>query len=110
MPIEVDNGYIYINDNKYAVAMLTSPYGGMESANNSLLVEYVDSVVDVAVSISVAPLDRERVARDLLCLFRNGDLVFSLGDVASALDGVGTEKVRVELCRAPSVDIHDDPS
>ena len=46
LAIEVDNGYIYINDNKYAVAMLTSPYGAMESANNSLLVEYVDSVVD----------------------------------------------------------------
>ena len=64
LPIEVDNGYIYINDNKYAVAMLTSPYGGMESANNSLLVEYVDSVVDetmkavpnVDVAITGAPV------------------------------------------------------
>ena len=64
LPIEVDNGYIYINDNKYAVAMLTSPYGAMESANNSLLVEYVDSVVDetmkavpnVDVAITGAPV------------------------------------------------------
>ena len=64
LPIEVDNGYIYINDNKYAVAMLTSPYGGMESANNSLLVEYVDSVVgetmkavpNVDVAITGAPV------------------------------------------------------
>ena len=64
LPIEMDNGYIYINDNKYAVAMLTSPYGAMESANNSLLVEYVDSVVDetmkavpdVEVAITGAPV------------------------------------------------------
>ena len=69
LPIEVDNGYIYINDNKYAVAMLTSPYGGMESANNSLLVEYVDSVVDetmkavpnVDVAITSAMPNRSRV-------------------------------------------------
>ena len=64
LPIEVDNGYIYINDNKYAVAMLTSPYGAMESANNSLLVEYVDSIVaetmkavpNVDVAITGAPV------------------------------------------------------
>ena len=64
LPIEVDNGYIYINDNKYAVAMLTSLYGAMESANNSLLVEYVDSIVDetmkavpnVDVAITGAPV------------------------------------------------------
>ena len=64
LSVEVDNGYIYINDNKYAVAMLTSPYGAMESANNSLLVEYVDSVVnetmkavpDVDVAITGAPV------------------------------------------------------
>ena len=64
LSVEVDNGYIYINDNKYAVAMLTSPYGAMESANNSLLVGYVDSVVnetmkavpDVEVAITGAPV------------------------------------------------------
>ena len=64
LSVEVDNGYIYINNDKYAVAMLTSPYGAMESANNSLLVEYVDSVVnetmkavpDVDVAITGAPV------------------------------------------------------
>ena len=60
LPIEVDNGYIYINDNKYAVAMLTSPYGGMESANNSLLVEYVDSVVDETMKALSAMPNRSR--------------------------------------------------
>ena len=64
LSVEVDNGYIYINNDKYAVAMLTSPYGAMESANNSLLVDYVDSVVnetmkavpDVEVAITGAPV------------------------------------------------------
>ena len=64
LAVEVDNGYIYINNDKYAVAMLTSPYGAMESANNSLLVDYVDSVVnetmkavpDVEVAITGAPV------------------------------------------------------
>lgn len=64
LSIEVDNGYIYINDNKYAVAMLSSPYGAMESANNKLLVEFVDSAVqktmqsvpNVDVAITGAPV------------------------------------------------------
>lgn len=64
LSIEVDNGYIYINENKYAVAMLASPYGAMESANNKLLVEFVDSVAqetmqsvpNVDVAITGAPV------------------------------------------------------
>ena len=44
MPFDIDNGYIFTSDRQYAVAMLTSPYGSMESANNSQLVGYVDSV------------------------------------------------------------------
>ena len=64
LSIEVDNGYIFINDNKYAVAMLASPYGAMESANNSLLVGFVDSVAqqtmqavpNVDVAITGAPV------------------------------------------------------
>lgn len=44
VPFLIDDGYIYTNGGKYAVAMITSPYGAMESANNALLVDYVDSV------------------------------------------------------------------
>ena len=43
MPFEIENGYIFTPGRKYAIAMLTSNYGSMESANNGLLVEYVDS-------------------------------------------------------------------
>lgn len=44
MPFEMDNGYIFTPGKKYAIAMLTSPYGSMESSNNNLLVNYVDSI------------------------------------------------------------------
>ena len=44
MPFEMDNGYIFTSGRRYALAMLTSPYGGMESARNAELVAYVDSV------------------------------------------------------------------
>jgi 1-acyl-sn-glycerol-3-phosphate acyltransferase len=64
MPMEIDNGYIYTAGRKYAIAMLTSPYGSMESARNSQLVGYVDSVAqqtmqampDVDVSITGSPV------------------------------------------------------
>ena len=45
LPMEMDDGYIFTAGKEYAIAMLTSPYGSMESANNGLLVEYVDSAV-----------------------------------------------------------------
>jgi len=62
--MEIDDGYIYTTGKKYAVAMLTSPYGATESANNSLLVSYVDSVAkktmqalpDVEVAFTGAPV------------------------------------------------------
>lgn len=44
MPFDIDNGYIFTADKRYAVIMMTSAYGSMESANNALLVSYVDSV------------------------------------------------------------------
>lgn len=44
MPMEIDNGYIFSSGRKMAIAMMTSPYGAMESANNSMLVNEVDSV------------------------------------------------------------------
>ena len=64
MPIEIDNGYIFTTGKKYAIAMLTSPYGAMESANNNDLVNYVDSAVqqtmqtvpDVEVAITGSPV------------------------------------------------------
>lgn len=64
MPIEIDNGYIFSSGKKYAIAMMTSPYGGMESANNSMLVSEVDSVArqtmqalpDVDIAITGAPV------------------------------------------------------
>lgn len=64
MPMEIDNGYIYTAGKRYAVAMMTSPYGAMESANNSELVSYVDSIAqqtmqklpDVDVAITGSPV------------------------------------------------------
>lgn len=44
MPFEMDNGYIFTADKQYAVVMMTSAYGSMESANNALLVSFVDSI------------------------------------------------------------------
>lgn len=43
-PYETDNGYIYTQGGKCAVAMITTPYGAVESANNALLMDYADSV------------------------------------------------------------------
>lgn len=44
LPMDIDDGYIYTSDHKYAIAMLTSPYGATESAKNAKLVSYIDSV------------------------------------------------------------------
>ena len=64
MPIEIDNGYIFSAGKGFAIAMMTSPYGAMESSNNSMLVGEVDSVArqtmlalpDVDVAITGAPV------------------------------------------------------
>ena len=64
MPIEIDDGYIFSAGKGYAIAMMTSPYGAMESANNSRLVSEVDSVAqqtmkalpDVDIAITGAPV------------------------------------------------------
>ncbi len=64
MPIEIDNGYIFSAGKGFAIAMMTSPYGAMESSNNSMLVSEVDSVAqqtmqalpDVDVAITGAPV------------------------------------------------------
>ncbi len=44
LPFEIDNGYIFTQDKHYAIVLMTSSYGSMESANNSLLVNYIDSI------------------------------------------------------------------
>lgn len=64
MPFDVDDGYIFTSDKKYAIVMMTSAYGAMESANNSLLVSYVDSVCqttmesmpDVDIAVTGSPV------------------------------------------------------
>lgn len=64
MPIEIDNGYIFSSGKTFAVAMMTSPYGAMESSNNSMLVGEIDSVAqqtmkampEVEVAITGAPV------------------------------------------------------
>ena len=64
MPMEMDDGYIFTAGKEYAIAMMTSPYGSMESANNGLLVDYVDSVAqytmqavpDVEVAMTGSPV------------------------------------------------------
>ena len=64
LPFELDNGYMFTPQKKYAIALLTSPYGAMESANNNRLVEYLDSVArqtelvaqDVEVAFTGAPV------------------------------------------------------
>ena len=44
MPFEMDDGYIFTHGQRYALVMMTSPYGAMETAGNSLLVHFVDSI------------------------------------------------------------------
>ncbi|MBP5692495.1 MAG: MMPL family transporter [Bacteroidales bacterium] len=64
LPFEFDDGYIFTPGKEYAIAMLTSPYGAMESANNNLMVSCLDSVAaqtrlscpDVEVSFTGAPV------------------------------------------------------
>lgn len=64
MPVEIDNGYIFSEGKKFAIAIMTSPFGAMESANNSMLAGEVDSVAqqtmqampDVDVAITGAPI------------------------------------------------------
>lgn len=64
MPFEIDNGYIFTSDRKYALVMITSPYGAMESAKNAELVSHVDSVArqtmaqmkDVEIDLTGAPV------------------------------------------------------
>lgn len=64
LPVEIEDGYIYSSGKEYALAMMTTPYGAMESANNALLVDYVDSVAqqtmevcpDIEVAITGAPV------------------------------------------------------
>ena len=64
VPVEFDNGYIFSPGKEYGIAMMTSPYGAMESANNSRLVEHVGSmalqtmkaVPDVDVYVTGAPV------------------------------------------------------
>ena len=51
MPFEIDDGYIYTTDKKYAIVMMSSRYGAMESANNALLVNYVDSIAEQTMTI-----------------------------------------------------------
>lgn len=44
LPFDVDNGYIFTSDRQYAIVLITSAYGPMESANNTALVNFIDSV------------------------------------------------------------------
>lgn len=44
MPFEMDNGYIFTHGQRYALVMMTSPYGAMETAGNSQLVHFIDSI------------------------------------------------------------------
>ena len=50
LPFEIDNGYIFTQGQKYAIVMIPSPYGAMESANNKQLVDFVDSVAQITMS------------------------------------------------------------
>jgi 1-acyl-sn-glycerol-3-phosphate acyltransferase len=64
LPFEIDNGYIFTPGRKYAIVLINSPYGATESANNALLVNYVDSVAhqtmavmpDVSVGFTGSPV------------------------------------------------------
>ena len=64
LPVEIDDGYLFTPGKRFAVAQLKSPYGAMESAQNSELVNYVDSAVqqtmqavpDVRVAITGSPV------------------------------------------------------
>ena len=61
---EIEEGYIFTRDKQYAVVMMTSSYGSMESANNTLLVNFIDSISqqtmrifpDVEIDITGSPV------------------------------------------------------
>lgn len=52
LPFEFDDGYIFTPGKEYAITLLSSPYGAMESANNNLLVSYLDSVARQTMEVS----------------------------------------------------------
>lgn len=64
LPVEIDNGYLFTAGKGFALVMLDSPYGSMESAKNAELVAYVDSVaqttmqkvIDVEIDITGSPV------------------------------------------------------
>ena len=55
---DIEGGYIFTKDKHYAIVMMTSAYGSMESANNTKLVNFVDSIsqqtMDVFPDIEIA--------------------------------------------------------
>ena len=61
---EIENGYIFTRNKQYAVVLMTSSYGSMESANNTLLVNFIDSISqqtmrifpDVEIDITGSPV------------------------------------------------------
>ncbi len=64
IPYEIDNGYIFTPNKKYALVFITSAYGSMESANNALLVDYINNICqhiefanpDIDISIVGSPV------------------------------------------------------
>lgn len=64
MPFDIDNGYIYTTNHRYAIATIQSPYGSTESAKNAELVSYADSIArqtmqampDVRVQLTGSPV------------------------------------------------------
>ena len=44
IPYEIENGKIFTKDKTKALVMITSAYGSMESSNNKLLINYLDSI------------------------------------------------------------------
>ena len=61
---EIEDGYIFTRNKQYAVVLMTSSYGSMESANNTLLVNFIDSISqqtmrifpDVEIDITGSPV------------------------------------------------------
>lgn len=51
LPIEIDNGYIFTPGHHYALATFQSPFGSMETQDNTRLISYVDSVAKQTMTV-----------------------------------------------------------
>lgn len=73
MPFAIDEGYIFSPDHQYGIALVSSPYGAVESAKNEVLIAKIDSAAqivttdmqDIKIGITGAPIISVENARQI---------------------------------------------